>query len=222
MMSLSGAHRIPPICQQRAGHEIGNNYKLGSFAKKCLRSPTSAELKEVLCFFCLDLGCQHSRGEIYLLSGLLDSSAPTTRCGTSCSICTCAWHKQFLPVYCSGVIEFIESLILSGKLPHQADLKSNSVLILALLNKSAYWKEIIFDRPAVKISQASINRLFLSLTAAGIIKKQSINGKLHWNVCREIPLTENQLFLESNIGRVKYNDIDAMKGIILIREDKVR
>ncbi len=87
----------------------------------------------------------------------------------------------------SGVIEFIESLILSGKLPHQVDLKSNSVLISALLNKRAYWKEIIVDRPAVKMSRASVNGLFLSLTAAGIIKIQSINGKLHWNVCREIP-----------------------------------
>ncbi len=109
---------ISPICQQRTGHDIGNNYKLGSFAKKHLHAQTSAELKEVLRFFCLDLGCQHSRGEIYLSSGVLDSSAPTTRCGTSCSICTRVWHKQFRPVYHSGVIEFIESLILSGKLPH--------------------------------------------------------------------------------------------------------
>ncbi len=74
----------------------------------------------------------------------------------------------------------------------------------------------------MKISWASVNGLFFSLTAASIIEIQSINGKLHWNVCREIPLTENQSFLESNIGRVKYNDIDAMKGITLIGEDKVR
>jgi hypothetical protein len=147
--------------------------------KKHQRAQTSAELKEVLSFFCLDLGCQHSHGEIYLSSGGVDSSALTTRCGTSCSICTHAWHKRFLPVYCSGVIEFIESLILSGKLPHRVDLKSNSVLISALLNKSAYWKEIIFDRPAVKKYWASIDGLFLSLTTAGIIEIQLINGKLH-------------------------------------------
>ncbi len=73
----------------------------------------------------------------------------------------------------------------------------------------------------MKISWASVDRFFLSLTAAGIIKIQSINGKLHWNVCREIPLTENQSFLKSNIGHAKYNDIDAMKGITLIGEDKV-
>jgi hypothetical protein len=94
-------------------------------------------------------------------------------------------------------------------------------LISALLNKGTYRKEIIFDRPAVKISWPSIDGLFLSLTAAGIIEIQSINGKLHWNVCLEIPLTNNQLFLKSNIGRAKYNDIDAMKGITLIGEDKV-
>jgi hypothetical protein len=73
----------------------------------------------------------------------------------------------------------------------------------------------------VKISWASVDGLFLSLTAAGIIKIQSIIGELCWNVCCEIPLTENQSFLKSNIGRVKNNDIDAMKGITLIGEDKV-
>ncbi len=74
----------------------------------------------------------------------------------------------------------------------------------------------------MKISWASIDGLFLSLTAAGIIEIQSINRELHWNVCREIPSTENQSFLESNIGHAKYNDIDAMKGITLIGENKVR
>jgi len=66
-------------------------------AKKQLQDCCIEEL-EVLHFFCLDLGCQHERGEVYLSSGYLDSIPATERC-TLCPICNQRYHKDFLPVY---------------------------------------------------------------------------------------------------------------------------
>jgi hypothetical protein len=46
-------------------------YPLGSMARCCLRECTSVELHKVLSFFCLDLGFQHVRGELYLATASL-------------------------------------------------------------------------------------------------------------------------------------------------------
>jgi hypothetical protein len=67
----------------------------------------------------------------------------------------------------------------------------------------------------------SITSKYVVVVVVNFFPPERSNGKLHWNVCCEIPLTENQSFLKSNIGRVKYNGIDAMKGITLIGEDKI-
>ena len=76
-------------------------------AKKRLRDCCIEELLEVLRLFCLDLGCQHERGEFYLSSGYLDSIPAMERC-TSSPICNRRYHKDFLPVYRSGVVAFLE------------------------------------------------------------------------------------------------------------------
>jgi len=97
-------------------------------------------------FFCLDLGCQHERGEIYLSSGSLDSITYTVRC-SSCPICNRRYHKDFLPVYKSGVVAFLEWLTFTAKLPFVIDEK---IQVSSFLMRSAYWKEIIFDRIRVR------------------------------------------------------------------------
>jgi hypothetical protein len=59
------------------------------------------------------------------------------------------WHEQFLPVYCSGVIGFLEFLMLTVKLPQDINYKDP---ISSLLAGSAFWKENVFYRAAGGIS----------------------------------------------------------------------
>ncbi len=94
------------------------NIPTRSTGRRRLRERTGIELQEVLSFFCLDLGCQHARGESYLATGILNTTTiEKERCDNSCAICTKRWHAQFLPVYCSGVVGFLDFLTLTGKLP---------------------------------------------------------------------------------------------------------
>ena len=72
--------------------------------------------------FCLNYGCQHEQGERYLSSCLLDSSPALGHC-TSCPVCNPTYHKDFLPVYRSGVESFLEWLTATAKLPFTVDFK---------------------------------------------------------------------------------------------------
>jgi len=131
----------PRRCQAGPANTSQEDFALGPTAKKRLRDRCIEELHEVLCFFCLDLGCQHERGEIYLSIGSLDSVTATARCSL-CPICNRRYHKQFLPVYRSGVVAFLEWLSLTAKLPFIVDRK---IQVSSLLMTSTYWKEIVFD-----------------------------------------------------------------------------
>ena len=125
-----------PVRPANTSHE---DFALRPTAKKCLRDRCIKELHEVVRFFCLDLGCQHERGEIYLSSGSLDSITSTARC-SSCPICNRRYHKDFLSVYKSGLVAFLEWLTFTAKLPFVIDGKIQVSLFLMM---SAYWKEII-------------------------------------------------------------------------------
>jgi hypothetical protein len=118
-------------------------YPLGPTARHSLQVCTSAKLQEVLRFFCLDLGCQHARGEAYLSTGTIDGHevALEDRCDDAGSICTKKWNEQFLPVYRSGVVAFLEYLRQIGRMPQDMDYKSP---ILSLLAGSPFWKETVF------------------------------------------------------------------------------
>jgi len=107
---------------RRPSNSTQQDFALGPTAKKVLRSRYLAEQNEVLRFFCLDYGCQHERGEIYLASGMLDSSRAIGRC-SACPICNRTYHKDFIPVYRSGVVSFLEWLIVTTKLPFAVDFK---------------------------------------------------------------------------------------------------
>ena len=83
--------RRPPARPANNSHK---DFALGPTAKKRLQDCCIEELHEVVRFFCLDLGCQHKRGEIYLSSGSLDVITSTTWC-SSCTICNQRYHKDF-------------------------------------------------------------------------------------------------------------------------------
>jgi hypothetical protein len=142
-------------------------YPFGPTGRHNLCKCTKSELHEVLRFFCLDLGCQHTRGESYLATGCLNFNVIDERCDNSCSICSKKWHNQFLPVYCSSVVAFLDYLMQTEDLPQEVDYKAP---ISSLLAKSKFWKEAIFDCAASVISQMQVDALFLSLTASGIIQ----------------------------------------------------
>ncbi len=65
---------ISAISPQKTNTRLGSKktYPLRPTSMRNLRTRTVNELQEVLRFFCLDLGCQHARGEAYLSTGLLD------------------------------------------------------------------------------------------------------------------------------------------------------
>jgi superfamily II DNA helicase RecQ len=91
--------------QQRQQPDVNKKYSLGPTSRRSLRKRTTSELQDVICFFCLDKGCQHARGESYLAMGGLDlGNIICTPCGNLCSICTRRWHEMFLQVYRSSVV----------------------------------------------------------------------------------------------------------------------
>ncbi len=93
--------------------------------------------------FCLDLDCQHAWGKECLPTGILDAHAVVGNiCENMCLFCTKKWHKQFLPVYCYGVVAFLEYLMQTGKIPKDVDYKSPILLLLA---GSSFWKETVFE-----------------------------------------------------------------------------
>ena len=63
------------------------NYPLSIMARRTLRLHTQTELHEVIRYFCLDLGCQHARGEFYLSTGALAQARMDYEvCNNSCPI----------------------------------------------------------------------------------------------------------------------------------------
>jgi hypothetical protein len=69
------------------------NYPLSIMARRTLRLRTQTELHEVMRYFCLNLGCQHARGEFYLsTSALAQERMDYEVCNNSCPICTKGWH----------------------------------------------------------------------------------------------------------------------------------
>jgi hypothetical protein len=60
--------------QKKNSEELNRKkpYPLGPMARCSLQERTNVELHKVLSFFCLDLGCQHVQGELYLATGILD------------------------------------------------------------------------------------------------------------------------------------------------------
>jgi superfamily II DNA helicase RecQ len=139
---------ISPRRQVRRANTSQHDFALGPAAKKQLRARSLAELNEVMRFFCLNYGCLHERGEIYLSSGSLDSSPAMGHC-TSCPIRNRTYHKDFLPVYRSGVESFLEWLTATAKLPFTVEF---NVKVSSLLMSSPYWNEIIFDKSSSSVS----------------------------------------------------------------------
>jgi hypothetical protein len=153
---------ILPIRQVRQQANTSQvDFALGPLAQKWFRVRCLDELHQVVQFFCLDLGCQHACGEIYLSTGLLDS-VTATGCCTTCPVCIQTYHKDFLPVFCGRVVSFIEWLTATSKLPFRIEFKSQ---VWTLLMASSYWKEMIFDKASSTVSWLNVDALLLSLAA---------------------------------------------------------
>ncbi len=172
------------ISPWRSSRQINTKktYPLGPTRRRSVRNCTQSEMLDVLQYFCLDLGCQHARGEAYLSTGTLNSHIiDDGACNTLCSICTKNKHEHILPVYHSGVVSLIEYLMQTGKFPHVVDYKSP---ILSLWAGSPFWKEMLFDRMAWDMSRLQVDALFLSLTVAGIIQLLRNNKSMQWSIKR--------------------------------------
>jgi hypothetical protein len=139
---------ISPRQEIRPANNSQTEFPLGPAAQKQLRVRTLDELHQVVRFFWLNLGCQHVRGEIYLSTGLLNTLPATSQC-TTCPICTRSYHKDFLPVFWPSVIEFIEWMTATLKLPFKIE---NKIQVLLFLMESPYWKEMIFDKASGSVS----------------------------------------------------------------------
>ncbi len=164
-------------------------------------------------FFCLDLGCQHARGEIYLSTGLLDSVTATGCCRT-CPVCIQMYHKDFLPVFCRSVVSFIEWLTATLKLPFRIEFK---LQVLSLLMVSTYWKEMIFNKASSTVSWLNVDALFLSLAATGILEILNTTEGIMWIVGWEVLVLQQQLpsvtLIEATIGLAKYTKDSYWVGI---------
>ncbi len=128
------------------------------------------------------------------------------------------WHKQFLPVYHSGVEAFLKYLMQTGKFPHVVDYKSP---ILSLIAGSPFWKEMLFNCAAGGISRLQVDALFLSLTAAGIIQLLTNNQSTQWSI-EHVYAGSNNGIIEATIGvPLFYKRDDVCRGINLFCEDRV-
>ncbi len=137
---------ISPQCEVWPAHNSQFNFPLRPTARRQLHVHTLGKLQQV--FFCLDLGCQHVCGEIYLPTGILDRVPATGQC-SSCPICTQSYYKDFLPVFWSSVIEFIDWLTATSKLPFKIEMK---IQVLSYLMASTYWKEMVFNKASGLVS----------------------------------------------------------------------
>jgi hypothetical protein len=204
--------RRPPARPANTSQEA---FAFGPTAKKRLRDRCIEVLHEVLSFFGLDLGCQHKRGKIYLSSSSLDSITATARCSL-CPICNRRYHKDFLPVYRSGVVAFLEWLTLTAKLPFIVDRK---IHVSLLLMTSTYWKEIVFDKLSTAITQTNVDSLFLSLAASGILEIQNSPDGIRWMLGRQAPTTAttdtNVALIHATTGTTKYTLDEYWVGINL-------
>ncbi len=123
---------ILPRKLNRAQPNQKKSYLFGPLARCSLQECTKKKLQEVLCFFCLDLGCLHARGESYLSTGILDIPIfENESCDNSCCICTKKWHAQFIPVYRSSIIAFLKFVMQTGKIPVEVDYKDPISSLLA-------------------------------------------------------------------------------------------
>ena len=206
----------PQQAATRQANKSQEDFALRPTAKKQLKDRCIKELLEVLRFFCLDLGCQqHKRGEIYLSSGYLDSIPATERC-TLCPICNRRYHKDFLLVYQSGVVAFLEWLTLTAKLPFIIDRK---IQVSSLLMTSTYWNEILFDKSSMSITQTNVDSLFILLVASGILEIQNRPDGIRWMLGRQAPTTAttdtNVALIHATVGTAKYTLDEYWVGINL-------
>jgi hypothetical protein len=143
----------------------------------------------------------------------LDSVPAIEHC-TTCPICNRTYHKDFLPIFQSGVVSFLEWLTATAKLPFSIDFK---VIISSLLMTSNYWKEIIFDKASLSVSRTNVDALFLSLAASGINKTQNTNDGIRWFVGRQAPLLPqpniNVTLMDATIGEANYKLDEYWVGI---------
>ncbi len=163
------------------------------------------------------------QGKLYLAMGILNTTTiENEQCDNSCGICTKRWHEQFLPVYRSGIIGFLDFMTLTGKLPQGIDGKAS---ISSLLAGSAFCKETIFDRATSSILRMQVDALFLSLAASRIIQLWPKNETLQWDIVCEYNNVYNNdsSFIEAHIGVPTYKrSDDAWWGIHLFSEFRVR
>jgi hypothetical protein len=206
---------ISPIWQVRQQANTSQvDFALGPSARKWFRVRCLDELHQVVQFFCLDLGCQHARSEIYLSTGLLDS-VTATGCCTACPVCIQRYHKDFLPVFRGSVVSFIEWLTATLKLPFRIEFKSQVSTLLMVIT---YWKEMIFDKASSTVSWLNVDALFLSLAATGILEIKNTAEGIMWIVGREVPVLPQQLpnsvtLIEATIGLAKYTKDSYWVGI---------
>ena len=144
----------------------------------------------------------------------LDSSRAVGRC-TTCPICNCTYHKDFIPVYRISVVSFLEWLIATTKLQ-----------VSSLLSCSDYWKEIIFDKASSSVSRVNVDALFLSLAASGILEIQNTTDGIKWVIGRQSPVAtlpnHDVSLIDATIGEAKYKVDKYWMGISLHPKTRIR
>ena len=123
---------------------------------------------------------------------------------------------DFLLVYKSGVVAFLEWLTFTAKLPFVIDGK---IQVSSFLMMSAYWKEIIFDKASTSITRTNVNLLFLSLAVTGILEIQNSPDGIRWVLGRQVPTTPltdtDASLINITFGMAKYTLDNYWVGINL-------
>ena len=99
-------------------------------------------------------------------------------CGDSCSIFTGEYHKLFLPILKSGVIEFIQ---LEDRLRTVASANG----LVNLVWKNDHWTKRIFNLKVYGTRKFQVEGMFLQLLTARMIPAMMITNELRWTICRK-------------------------------------
>ena len=141
-------------------------------------------LLDVLIFFCLDLGCQHRRGEAFLSCGTLDCYVrdDDDSCVTQCPICNGSWSDFFLPVFKQSLIDFFSGEIVNHAFPLIVTKDS----LTDLLWNSPEWILKIYNKQKGSLNRYNIEAMMLQLLANEIVEICIIDGTEKYKFKRQL------------------------------------
>jgi hypothetical protein len=166
------------------------------------------DIREVIQFLCLDLGCFHARLEYVQCDPVLRNTFPfPSPCGNACYFCNKQYQKWFRSISFPGMRNYFMALFPLGK-----------VLLSKAINLLWQDKTLLHGVFLIKsVNKYNVDGLFLQLLATGILSAAVGTDAFPDKTAEEIP---DSLYVwitfDSNTGNPAYNMQHYWRGINLL------